>query len=170
MTTASGLLGAGEIAPDFTLAAADGERYALAGALARGSVLLTFFSLDCQACDAAYLHWDAAFEAYAGDDFSLWAVGLDPEPQAAAFWEKSGVSFPVLFDEGASVGGYRLASTPSHVLVGQDGRVVTSFDAWDRLAWNGLLAEIASRLGRPAIEVAPGDAPEFRPGCTVHAG
>lgn len=168
MNTVPGLIAPGEFAPDFTLRAADGETYALAGARAHGPVLLTFFSLDCQACDAAYLHWDAAFEAYAGDDFALWAVSLDEEGQAAAFWEKSGVSFPVLFDDGSSVAAFRLTSTPSQVLVGGDGQVIASYDAWDRASWNAMLAEVASRLGRPAIEVGPGEAPDFRPGCTVH--
>ncbi|GMU39850.1 MAG: hypothetical protein AMXMBFR23_07160 [Chloroflexota bacterium] len=169
MTDRTGLLALGERVPALALDAADGEHYVLAEALARGPVLLVFFSLDCQACDAAYLHWDAAFEAYAGEEFALWAVGLDPRDQAQAFWEKSGVSFPVLFDDGSSVLALRLTSTPSHVLVGTDGLVLASFDAWDRQAWNAMLAEVAGRLGRPAIEVAPGEAPEFRPGCTVHA-
>lgn len=169
MSATVGLISTGEPAPDFTFRAADGESYHLGTALLRGPVLLTFFSLDCQACDAAYLHWDAAFEAYAGDRFTLWAVGLDPEPDAVAFWEKSGVSFPVLIDAGSVVRDYRLTSTPSHVLIGTDRRVITSFDAWDRQAWNAILGEVASLIDESPIEVAPGEAPEFRPGCTVHA-
>lgn len=163
------LLRAGDRAPDVTLAGAEGGRpYSLASARARGPVLLTFFQLDCQACDLSYVFWDRASEAFAGDRFQLWAVALDPEPQATAFWEKSGVSFPVLFDDGTSARAFGLVSTPSHVLVNPDGTAHSSFEAFDRAAWNAMLAAVAGHLGLPPISVAPGEAPDFRPGCTLH--
>lgn len=161
------LLQSGDRVPDFTLAGTEGV-YSLAEARSRGPVLLTFFQLDCQACDISYLPWDRAWEAYAGDRFQLWAVGLDPQPQAAAFWEKSGVSFPVLFDDGTSAEAFGLVSTPSHVLVDTDGTVLAAYDAFDREGWNGMMATVAGRLGRPVAGIAPGEAPEFRPGCTLH--
>ncbi len=168
MTERTALITAGEPAPDIALPAADGERYVLSEALRHGPVLLAFFLLDCRACDVAYMPWDRAYETYAGDDFQLWSVCLDPAEDAAAFWEKSGVSFPVLFDDGRSAEAYGLISTPTHVLVGTDGRVVVASDAWDRAAWNATIAEAARLLGRPAIEVIAAEAPDFRPGCTIH--
>lgn len=161
------IIGPGEQAPDFDLAGADGERYALSHALRGGPVLLTFFQLDCQACQGSFLAWDAAAEAYAGDRFQLWAISLDAERDATQFWEKSGVSFPVLFDDGRSVEAYRLVSTPTHVLVGTDGRVVASYDAFDRAAWNSMSEQVAADLGVVPITLGP-EAGEFRPGCTIH--
>lgn len=161
------ILGPGEQAPDFDLGGADGGRYVLAEALQDGPVLLTFFQLDCQACQGSFLAWDAAAEAYAGEHFNLWAVSLDPQRDAAQFWEKSGVSFPVLFDDGGSVEAYRLVSTPTHVLVGTDGRVIASHDAFDRAAWNAMLERVAADLGVEPIELGP-EAGDFRPGCTIH--
>lgn len=161
------ILGPGEPAPDFDLAGADGQRYQLSRTLRGGPVLLAFFQLDCQACQGSFLAWDAATEAYAGDRFQLWGVSLDAPKDAAQFWEKSGVSFPVLFDDGRSVTTYRLVSTPTHVLVGTDGRVVASHDAFDRAAWNALLARVAVDLGVPPIELGP-EAGDLRPGCTIH--
>lgn len=161
------ILGPGEQAPDFDLAGADGERHVLGRALQHGPVLLTFFQLDCQACQGSFLAWDAAAEAYAGDRFQLWAVSLDAERDAGQFWEKSGVSFPVLFDDGRSVQAYRLVSTPTHVLVGTDGGVVASYDAFDRASWNTMLARVAADLGVAPIELGP-EAGDFRPGCTIH--
>jgi len=161
------ILGTGERAPDFDLTGADGERYSLARALQSGPVLLTFFQLDCQACQSSFLTWDAATEAYSGERFQLWAVSLDPERDAAQFWEKSGVSFPVLFDDGQSVGAYRLVSTPTHVLVGTDGLVISSYDAFDRASWNAMSERIASDLNVAGIELGP-EAGDFRPGCTIH--
>ena len=160
---------AGDRAPDITLPGTEGGTYSLAEARARGPVLLTFFQLDCQACDISYIVWDRACEAFTGDRFQLWAVGLDPQAEAAAFWEKSGVSFPVLFDDGRSAEAFGLVSTPSHVLVNADGTVHSSFEAFDRAGWNAMLAAVAAHLGLPPISVAPGEAPDFRPGCTLHA-
>lgn len=161
------ILGPGEQAPDINLAGADGDQYALGRALQDGPVLLTFFQLDCQACQGSFLAWDAAAEAYAGERFRLWAVSLDAQRDAAQFWEKSGVSFPVLFDDGGSVEAYRLVSTPTHVLVGTDGRVIASHDAFDRASWNAILARVAADLGVAPIELGP-EAGDFRPGCTIH--
>ena len=159
---------AGAHAPDITLPGTEGGTYSLAAARARGPVLLTFFQLDCQACDVSYLFWDRVFEAFAGERFQLWAVGLDPQPDAEAFWEKSGVSFPVLFDDGTSAEQFGLVSTPSHVLVNADGTVHSAFEAFDRAAWNAMVAAVAEMLGEPAIAIEAGEAPEFRPGCTLH--
>ena len=161
------IIGPGEQAPDFDLPGADGERHALSQVLQHGPVLLTFFQLDCQACQGSFLAWDAAAETYAGDRFQLWAVSLDAERDAAQFWEKSGVSFPVLFDDGSSVEAYRLVSTPTHVLIGTDGRVITSYDAFDRAAWNVMMTQVAADLGVTPIALGP-EAGDFRPGCTIH--
>ena len=162
------MIEAGERAPQLELAAADGQRYALASALEAGPVLLAFFQLECQTCEMSYLFWDRAYEAYAGDAFQLWAVGLDPEADASAFWDKSGVSFPVLFGGPQQVEAWQLISTPGHALIDTDGTVLASFEAFDRAAWNSMLATVAARLGEPAIEISASEAPEFRPGCTIH--
>ena len=154
--------------PSLTLPGTDGAPYSLEESLSRGPVLLTFFQLDCQACEISYVPWDAAYEAFAGDGFQLWAVSLDPEADAAAFWEKSGASFPVLFDDGTSAARFGLVSTPSHILVNADGTVHSAYEAFDRAAWNEMLAVVADHLGRPAISVPLGAAPDFRPGCTLH--
>lgn len=159
----------GDRTPDLTLPGTEGGPFSLAEARARGPVLLTFFQLDCQACDISYLFWDRAYEAFAGDRFQLWAIGLDPQPEAAAFWEKSGVSFPVLFDDGTSAEKFGLVSTPSHVLINTDGSVHSAFEAFDRVSWNTMIASVARHLGRPPVTVDAGEAPDFRPGCTLHA-
>jgi peroxiredoxin len=158
----------GANAPALALEAADGERYSLADALARGPVLLTFFQLECQTFDISYIHWDRAYEEYAGADFQLLAVGLDPEDEAAAFYEKSGVSFPILFGGREQIEAYDLTSTPAHALVDTDGTVSAAYEAFDRESWNAMLATVAGRLGRPTIEVTAAEAPDFRPGCTIH--
>lgn len=162
------LLAPGDVAPDLDLPGADGERYRLSDALQQGPVLVVFFQQECFACQISYLNWDAAYEASASDDFQLWAVALDPEAEATKFWDKSGVSFPVLVDDGASIEAYGLVCTPSHFLVGTDGRVVASYDAFDRAAWNAMLQDVERLTGHPATLLGDDDGPEFRAGCALH--
>lgn len=168
MDTTRKILAAGEVAPPFTFRGADDEEHVLLEALAQGPVLLTFFQQDCHACELSYLAWDALAEEHAGDDFQLWGVSLDSEEDAHTFWEKSGVSFPVLFGDGASVEAYQLVATPSHFLIGTDGRVVTSWDAFDRPAWNAMIEALAGLLGRQVQRLDGDDTPDFRAGCVLH--
>ena len=163
------ILGPGDHAPDFDLPGADGERYQLSVALRAGPVLVTFFQQECFACEISYLPWDAAYEAQAGDDFQLWAISLDPETDSVKFWDKSGVSFPVLVDDGCGIEAYRLECTPAHFLIGTDGTVIASYDAFDRAAWNVMLSEVERLTGRPATPLGEDDGPEFRAGCALHS-
>lgn len=167
MDVTRAMLAPGEMAPAFSLPGADDGQYTLTEALSAGPVLVTFFQQDCRACAESYLPWDALYEAHAGDDFQLWAVCLDEEDSARLFWENSGVSFPVLLDDGSSAAAYRLIATPSHFLVGTDGRVVAAHDAFDRAGWNAMMATLAELLGRPVADLEV-EAPEFVAGCTLH--
>ena len=163
------ILGPGEHAPNFTLADLEGRPHELADALRDGPVLLAFFSLDCQACETSFVPWDKVHVAYAGERFAIWAIGLDEASRTEQFVERSGVEFPVMVDaDGNLARAYRVRSTPTVVLVDQSGAVVTSHDAWDRAALNEVIGRVAEAVGEPAFEIRAKDAPEFRPGCTVH--
>ena len=132
-------------------------------------MLLTFFALDCQTCDICYVHWDRIHEAYAGERFRLLAISLDGARETRRFVGRSGVTFPVLVDDGRrTVAAYGLASTPAHVLLAPGGDVVASFEGFDRFALNDLIARVAELSGRAAVGITPGEAPDFRPGCTIH--
>jgi peroxiredoxin len=163
------ILEPGDQAPDFDLRGADGERYRLSVALPAGPVLVTFFQQECFACEISYLHWDAAYEAQVGDDFQLWAISLDSERDSVKFWDKSGVSFPVLVDDGCGIDSYRLVCTPAHFLIGTEGTVIASYDAFDRAAWNAMLSEVERLTGRPVEPFGTDDGPEFRAGCALHS-
>lgn len=165
----SGILAAGDPAPDMRLRGVDGQRYVLADALGSGPVLAAFFALDCQTCQMSFVFWDRIHEAHAGERFRFWAISLDAEADAAAFVERSGVSFPVLIDDRArGAAEYGLVSTPSHFLIGSDGVIVASHDAFDRPALNAMVAMVAAELGDPPFEISAAEAPEFVPGCTRH--
>lgn len=164
------ILAAGAPAPDFTLTDAEGTPSSLAAALGRGQALVVFFSLDCRACDLSYLFWDRMAEAYAADCPVL-AISLDGSEAAAAFYERSGVSFRVLADEaGATARAYGIECTPALFLVDGARRVTSSHDAFDRGALNELSERIATRVGVAPVVLSEGEAPAFSPGCVVHLG
>lgn len=163
------ILAAGDRAPSFDLQDSEGVAHSLEADTRGGLALLAFFSLECRACDLSYLFWDRMHEAYAEAGCPVLAISLDGEEQARQFYERSGVSFPVLADEGRALAeAYGLECTPSLFFVDSGGVIFASHDAFDRQALNDLSAAIARRVGVPAATLAPGEAPDFSPGCTIH--
>jgi peroxiredoxin len=163
------MLTAGAQAPDFDLADIEGGRRTLTDGLETGPLLLAFFALDCQTCEISYLHWDRIHVQYAEVRGQLWAISLDSPEDARAFVERSGVEFPVLLDDGLElVRRYDLVSTPAMFLVAQDGNITASHEGFERAALNDMSAALAAHTGQTPVEIAPGEAPELRPGCTIH--
>jgi peroxiredoxin len=163
------MLTTGDQAPDFDLVDIDGSRRALADGLRRGPLLLAFFALDCQTCEISYLFWDRIHEQYAEAGCELWAISLDSAEDARAFVERSGVEFPVPLDEGFDVvRSYGAISTPAMFLVNQDGSIAASHEGFERSALNEMSATLANHTGLPVVEIVAGEAPELRPGCTIH--
>ena len=163
------ILSSGQLAPSFVLEDVEGEARSLRGETAGGGAVVAFFSLDCRACDLSYLPWDRMWEAYAHLGRPLLAISLDARDAAADFFERSGVSFPVLLDEQREVAqAFGVECTPSLFLIGKEGEILASHDAFDREALNSLSTLIASGIGMDPVLVAQGEAPDFMPGCTIH--
>ncbi len=163
------ILGPGATAPGFALADAEGAVHTLAAEVARGQALVAFFSLECRACDLSYVFWDRMAEAYAAAGCPVLGISIDGAEAAADFYERSGVSFPVLVDEAnATLRAYGVECTPALFLVDGAGRVSSSHDAFERAALNALSEQIATRLGVSPVALSEGEAPAFSPGCVVH--
>lgn len=163
------MLTTGDQAPEFDLVDIEGGRRTLDDGLRNGPLLLAFFALDCQTCEISYLFWDRIHEQYAEAGCELWAISLDAAEDARAFVERSGVEFPVPLDDGLEVvRRYGPISTPAMFLVNQDGSIAASHEGFERSALNEMSATLAAHTGLPAVEVAAGEAPELRPGCTIH--
>ncbi len=163
------MLVAGDAAPDFDLVDVDGEHRVLSEGIRAGPLLLAFFALDCQTCEISYIHWDRIHVQYAQAGCELWAISLDSREEVRSFVERSGVEFPVLLDDGLTqVRRYGSSATPAVFLVGQDGRIEASHEGFERSALNEMSAVLARLTGLSAIEIVPGEAPELRPGCTIH--
>jgi peroxiredoxin len=163
------MLTVGTQAPDFDLADLEGGRRILSEGLQTGPLILAFFALDCQTCEISYLNWDRIHVQYAEAGGQLWAISLDTVEDTAAFVERSGVEFPVLFDDGREqVRRYGPVSTPAMFLVAQNGRITASHEGFERAALNDMSAALAVHTDQPPVEIATGEAPELRPGCTIH--
>jgi peroxiredoxin len=174
------MLSAGDRAPEFALEAVEGGRRtlserlsvrsgALAERLAGGPVLLAFFALDCATCEICYLLWDRFHVRYGEAGCELWGIGLDGRDDLERFVERSGVEFPVLVDAGlATVRAFGAVSTPALFLVRGDGTIEASHEGFERAALNELCRIAAEWTGVEAMQVGPGEAPELRPGCTIH--
>src|SRR5580698_11305823 len=89
----------GKKAPDFELAASNGERFLLTENLAHGAVVLTFFKVACPTCQYAFPFLERLFKAYGQNGVSLVGISQNNARETAAFVKEFGVDFPVLLED-----------------------------------------------------------------------
>jgi len=158
----------GAAAPDFSLTGTDGRTYALAGALARGPLLLAFFKTTCGTCDLAFPYINRFPEAYPTDGWSLWAIAQDPPQAAGSYAATHRMAYPVLPDvDGYAVSrAYDPPATPTLFLIDGEGQVVAETAGFSKEDLNSLSRALAERLGaEAAVIAAAGDGnPDFKPG------
>ena len=158
----------GARAPDFSLKGTDGRTYALAGALARGPLLLAFFKTTCGTCDLAFPYINRFPEAYPADSWSLWAIAQDPPEAAGSYAASHRMTYPVLPDvDGYPVSrAYDPPATPTLFLIDREGQVVGESSGFSKEDMNSLSTALAERLGaEPAVIAPAGDGnPDFKPG------
>ncbi len=163
------MLIAGDHAPEFELDALEGGRRSFGAEDTNRPVLLAFFALDCATCDICYLFWDRFHEQYGSAGCELWAIGLDEPADLERFVERSGVEFPVLVDTALeTVRAFGAISTPALFLVREDGTIEAAHEGFERAAFNDICRVASEWTGAELLEVASGEAPELRPGCTIH--
>lgn len=114
----------GEVAPDFTLKSFEGENLRLEEH--RGKVLLVnFWASWCGPCRQEMPILDRIHQRYEAMDFAVLGVNVDKQEKLARrVADKSGVSFPLLLDEGQSVSDtYDLKGMPYTLLIDRTGEV-----------------------------------------------
>ena len=123
----------GTPAPEFSLQDLDGKTFSLPEVLILYPVLLVFFRSDCELC-----HWAlpqlARFEwTFKGQDIEIYYVTSDHAVVAAETLRSHRLGdIHVLLDpEGKTAGDYGVEQLPSAVLIGPDGAVVRTAEAWD---------------------------------------
>lgn len=163
-------LGAGVIAPDFTLPTVDGKQFSLAEALQRGPVLLAFFKISCPVCQYAFPFFERVFQASQGSNVTVLGVSQDNVKNTQAFMREYGVTFPVAIDDGsggyATSSAYGLTNVPTTFLISQSGEIEVSSVGWSKRDVEDIYQQLAeSRSQTPAPIWRGGESvQEFRAG------
>jgi peroxiredoxin len=97
-------LGAGAVAPDFTLPNAQGGTTTLSVLLQQGPVVLTFYRGDwCPYCNVQLRGYERALPAFAAHGATLVAISPQTPDNSLSTAEKKGLSYAVLSDVGNNV-------------------------------------------------------------------
>ena len=115
---------AGKPAPDFVLAARDGNKVRLAD-LKGEVVMINFWASWCGPCRQEMPLLAQLQAKYEPLGFTLLGVNVEPDSRAAIAWLKDvPVSFPILFDTANEVAGrFGVEGMPSTVFVDRNGNV-----------------------------------------------
>lgn len=125
--------GNADAAPDFTLAALDGQPVSLSDY--RGQyVLVNFWATWCPPCRAELPDLVSFYHDHADDGFMLIGVNeQEPAQTASLFLAQQGLEFLVVTDsDGAVLGQYGTQSLPSSFLIDPNGVIVQQ--------WSGMIS------------------------------
>ncbi|MCZ6484369.1 MAG: TlpA disulfide reductase family protein [Acidobacteria bacterium] len=173
------ILKAGDGAPDFELAWLTGKDevdhakgvpklQSLKNLLERGPALLVFVKEDCPTCEYTLPLVDRIYQNYPGSKASIVVIAQEGVFAALKMVQDWGIHMPVLLDQDPFVVGedYGLVFVPTFFSVGQDGKIVRSFESFAREELKAINEEIARFSGVtpiPFFTVEEG-VPAFRPG------
>ncbi len=123
--TQEGPIGVGDPVPDLTLTTFDGEMISLRGL--EGQVLvINFWASWCKPCEQEALELEQAFQMYKDQEVVFLGVDyVDTEPEALAYLEKFGISYPNGPDLGTRISqAFRIRGVPETYVAARDGRLV----------------------------------------------
>lgn len=115
----------GAPAPRIVLKTIDGDAIDLGGLYGKKAVYLKFWATWCVPCREQMPHFQHAYET-AGSDTAVIAidVGFNDSIEAIrAYRKKLGITMPIVFDDGTLGAAFHLRVTPTHIIIGRDGRV-----------------------------------------------
>jgi thiol-disulfide isomerase/thioredoxin len=152
---AAGRLLLGTPAPRLILKTIDGDTIDLGALYGKKAVYLKFWATWCVPCRQQMPHFEHAYEN-AGPDMAVIAidVGFNDSVEAIRDYRKKlGITMPIVFDDGHLGLAFHVRVTPTHIVIGRDGRI----------AYVGHLADheldaalVAARAGSPAEGMAAG--------------
>jgi peroxiredoxin len=134
------LLGAGNRAPDFTLArledGAAHETVGLKNLLADGPVLLAFFKSTCPVCQMTLPFLERVHRGGAPGSLAIYGVSQDDAETTREFSTHFQTSFPMLLDTEETgypaSNAYGIGHVPSMLLVGRDGNIAWSLEGFNK--------------------------------------
>jgi thiol-disulfide isomerase/thioredoxin len=117
-----------QMAPAFTVYDEDGQEVKLED-FSGQPVVINCWASWCMPCMVEMPYFQAAYEAY-GDDVAFLMVdmnayGNDTKEAAQKAIEEGGYTFPVYYDDDASLAlAYSISATPSSIFVDKEGQLV----------------------------------------------
>jgi thiol-disulfide isomerase/thioredoxin len=115
----------GSPAPRLLLKTIDGEAIDLGNLYGKKAVYLKFWATWCVPCRQQMPHFQHAYET-AGPDMAVIAVdvGFNDSIEAIRTYRKRlGITMPIVFDDGSLGAAFHLRVTPTHIVIGRDGRI-----------------------------------------------
>jgi thiol-disulfide isomerase/thioredoxin len=166
----------GAAAPRTTLKTIDGESIDLGSLYGKKAVYLKFWATWCVPCRQQMPHFEHAYET-AGPDLAVIAidVGFNESLEAIQDYRKKlGIKMPIVMDDGHLGTALHVRVTPTHIVIGRDGRILyvghladEHLDAALQEA-RGLTVKSA-RAAAPAAQLAIRDSPAVEIGAQLPA-
>ena len=145
----------GSPAPRLMRKTIDGEVIDLGSLYGKKAVYLKFWATWCVPCRQQMPHFEHAYET-AGADLAVIGinVGFNDSIEAIRDYRKKlGITMPIVFDDGSLDTAFHLRVTPTHVIIGRDGRIRYVGHLADQELDDALTA---ARAAGPAAGHAPG--------------
>ena len=115
----------GTNAPRLVLKSIDGDAIDLGSLYGKKAVYLKFWATWCVPCRQQMPHFQHVYET-AGSDLAVVAidVGFNDSVDAIRAYRKNlGITMPIVFDDGSLSADFHLRVTPTHIVIGRDGRI-----------------------------------------------
>jgi len=116
----------GAPAPRLRLETIDGESIDLGALYGKKAVYLKFWATWCVPCRQQMPHFEHAYET-AGPDMAVIAINVgfnDSVEAIRAYRKQLGITMPIVFDDGSLGAAFHLRVTPTHIVIGRDGRIL----------------------------------------------
>jgi len=147
----------GSPAPRLMLKTIDGEAIDLGSLYGKKAVYLKFWATWCVPCRQQMPHFEHAYET-AGADLAVIGinVGFNDSIEAIRDYRKKlGITMPIVFDDGSLDTAFHLRVTPTHVIIGRDGRIRYVGHLADKELDDALMAARTAGPRSPAPHKAP---------------
>ena len=115
----------GAPAPRLTVKTIDGDLIDLGALYGKKVVYLKFWATWCVPCRQQMPHFEHVYET-AGSDVAVIAidVGFNDSVEAIrTYRNKLGITMPIVFDDGSLGSAFHLRVTPTHIIIGRNGRI-----------------------------------------------
>jgi thiol-disulfide isomerase/thioredoxin len=152
----------GTPAPRLVLKTIDGQTIDLGSLYGKKAVYLKFWATWCVPCRQQMPHFQHVYET-AGPDMAVIAINVgfnDSLDAIQTYRKKLGITMPIVLDDGRLDSAFHLRVTPTHIVIGRDGRIQYVGHLADQALDAALFAARAPGAGGPhATAVVSNESP-----------